>query len=451
MRLPIFIAALSGFVVSQIQAQQTPDGFTVQERPGLAMVKSQPWAKDKDATVTEFAAFTDRSVKGTPGAGYFEFRTKSGNRTQIPASRVVELLVYPRVEDYPEISTDEDRAAIEKTITSIEALNKRFPSTQSYTSPYVKAIAAELGKYKAGQLKVEGTWVQKIEHQREKADQLAGMLKVEILRAKPLADFDMRNDPRFRALQEMSASDPTLQPLLKSVTDYYDKTARAEKRKALLVQLSDEKLSRESAQELVTTLRGLKPDEDKQSTDFVKAWDISSSRLDGIDVSSREISEAIEMTFENMQTASTPPPLPAKLAGELATLNSQIRDYEANKPPAQLALPKNRVDALAALGADYKALPEQLAAKDLFAAKLSLDKLAAFGTAIGPNTGGTMDNLRKVVTQSIDEFTKLTDEGKQLANSGKPQEALAKYEAAYALVADPDVEKQIESLKSGAQ
>jgi ribosomal protein S7 len=58
-----------------------------------------------------------------------------------------------------------------------------------------------------------------------------------------------------------------------------------------------------------------------------------------------------------------------------------------------------------------------------------------------------VSGLRRQAVGKIEQFTRLRDEGKLLADSGKKSEALEKLEAAFSLMPDRDVAQQIGLLK----
>ena len=56
----------------------------------MVLVKLQPWSKNAEATVLEFnPSLIGRD--GTPGAGYYEFRTKNADRRQVQGGAVSSL------------------------------------------------------------------------------------------------------------------------------------------------------------------------------------------------------------------------------------------------------------------------------------------------------------------------------------------------------------------------
>lgn len=426
---------------------QSADGFTVQKRGGIALVKPQPWSNNAEAIVMEFQSFTDRTVKGTPGAGYFEFHNQQGNKRQVAASKVVELFVYPQASDYPKIQDDADRQALDRILQKIKNLSATYPASRTYLTAPAKEITAEIAQYEAGKIKIDGKWLARAQHQREKARELAGQLKVDIVRAKPVRTFDLENDPRFASLQELGATDATIEPMIKELLDFYKKTERNEQRQALLQKLSSPDTSPTAAQLAITTLKTLKPEEDPRTVAFLKQWETSTQVRQQLDQEIQRVTADIEASFKDLKNPQTPPPLPQKVSDDIAALNKRIRDYRVTNPPPQLDAPKKVSRALTAFEVEFPKLQQQFGEKKLFDAKSTLDDFAPLALDIGPNTAAWVDSLKEFTQKKTETFSKLRDEAKLLANSGKPLEAIAKYEEAYAIIPDPDVAQQIALLK----
>ena len=76
----------------------------------------------------EFQAFINRTADGTPGAGYYEFRTKKANRRQVPTARIVKLVVYPSIEEIKEIVTPEDRRTVIAKIEELQVTRAKYPA-----------------------------------------------------------------------------------------------------------------------------------------------------------------------------------------------------------------------------------------------------------------------------------------------------------------------------------
>ena len=80
-------------------------------------------------------------------------------------------------------------------------------------------------------------------------------------------------------------------------------------------------------------------------------------------------------------------------------------------------------------------------------AKDILDELARNADLFGPETMRAVSGLRRQAVAKIEQFTRLRDEAKLLADSGKKSEALAKFEAAFSVIPDSDVGQQIAQLR----
>ncbi|MGB9273984.1 MAG: hypothetical protein WCC08_01975, partial [Terrimicrobiaceae bacterium] len=152
-----YIAILLCLTASTFQGQ-SGDGFSVQQRPGLALIKPQPWSKDSEVAVLEFQAFINRTADGTPGAGYYEFRTKQAGRRQVPVGRIVKLVVYPDVDQFPELVSAQDRQSLASRIEEIRAIVAKFPVSRSYLDPSTALLREELAQYDSGKVKTEGVW-----------------------------------------------------------------------------------------------------------------------------------------------------------------------------------------------------------------------------------------------------------------------------------------------------
>ena len=80
-------------------------------------------------------------------------------------------------------------------------------------------------------------------------------------------------------------------------------------------------------------------------------------------------------------------------------------------------------------------------------AKDILDDLAYNADLFGPETRRAISGLKRQAVGKIEQFTRLRGEAKLLAESGKRTEALAKFEAAFSVIPDSDVGRQIAQLK----
>ncbi|HEY5813501.1 MAG TPA: hypothetical protein VIT23_12715, partial [Terrimicrobiaceae bacterium] len=217
---------------------QSGHGFSVRERAGLVLVKPQPWSKDNDATLLEFDAFINRTADGGFGAGYYEFRTKSAGRRQIPRARIVKLIIYPYPEQFREIVTPEERGTLVSKIDELSAAAAKFPASRNYLEPLIGKLADEVRRYDSGEVKTDGAWMTKDAYIKRLATRVAGQLKQEIARAKSSTDIDLEDDPSFAALKELAKDNSDARQLATDVSSQYETLLRAEKRRALLARLS---------------------------------------------------------------------------------------------------------------------------------------------------------------------------------------------------------------------
>jgi hypothetical protein len=441
--LALFLA-FSGALLS-IAAAQSADGYTEQQLGGVALVKPQSWSSANDTTVVEFKAYTDRTVRGTPGAGYYIFKSPAGNDRQISASKVAELFIYPSAAVLSRIANDTDKQNLEKLIGQMKKLIATYPATASYINPKIKQVEGELAQYASGKVKYDGEWMERTAHQREKADQIIALIKADISRTKVASDYDMQSDPRYQALLTMK--DASVGPLVEELVAFYDKKDRADQRTKLLAELNSKDTTFSEAQTSVMALKSLKPEEDPNAESFLKSWDASADAYEKITRSLKNATVEFEKLFSGGELLTEFPVLPEALAKELPGLSKSITDYQATKYPPQLELPPDLSSSIKDFAKSYPSLQKQLADHKLFEAKDTLDSLVDPASHIGAKTRAAFIKTQKYLVAQISQFTKLRDEAKLLEGTSKPQEALAKYESAYSIVADDAVAQQIELLK----
>lgn len=446
---PSFLAAFIVFSAGTGRSQPA-DGFTVQERPGIIIVKPQPWSKESDAMVFEFQAFIDRTASGAAGAGYYEFRAKQGDKRQIPTSRVVKLIVYPDPQLVWEVTKTEDRQSLQNTINEIKAVIAKFPASRTYVEPPLKKLEDEAALYDAGKVKFEGLWISRDAFVKTQAANLAELLKAEIVRAIPPSSFDLPNDPKYLALVEFSATSPGIKALTAELAASYGKLVRAEKRKALLMRLADASLTLPAATEAVSQLKALQPAEDAKSAAFVKLWDTGSATLKSTMTEASTLAASLEGELSANKTEDAAPKLSPELDAAISALNEKMTLLVASKPPPQFLTGSRQALAVCAAGTGFKKLQTIFADKRFLEAKDLLDNLSRQTPFIGPESTRVVTGLQQFTATEIDEFTRLREEAKLLSDSGKKTEALGKYEAAYSVIPDNSVGDEIAKLKPAA-
>lgn len=438
------ILAFSGALLLRATAQSA-DGYTEQQLGGVALVKPQSWSGASDATVMEFKAYTDRTVKGTQGAGYYIFRSPAGNNRQVSASKVAELFIYPSAAVLNRVANDTDKQNLEKLIVQMKKLIATYPATASYINPKITQVEGELAQYASGKVKYDGEWMERTAHQREKAEQIVALIKADISRTRVASDYDMQSDPRYQALLAMK--DTSVAPLLNDLVAFYDKKDRADQRTKLLAELNSKDTTFSEAQTAVMALKSLKPDEDPNAESFLKSWDASADAFEKITRSLKNTTAEFEKLFATDQIMTEFPVLPEALAKELPELSQSITDYQATKYPPQLELPPDLSASIKDFTKTYSPMQKNLAEHKLFEAKDALDSLIDPAAHIGKKTRAAFIKTQKYLVAQIAQFAKLRDEAKLLEGTSKPEEALAKYESAYSIVSDDAVAQQIELLK----
>ena len=147
-RFVLFCALIS---LVPLQAQER-DGNTIVQTPGIALVKPQPWSKPADAEVVKFSAVTDRTARGSVGAGYFVLRLPSGKDTQVPSARVVKLILKPKTTN--ELIEDSQRKELQKNIDEIKSAIAAVPAAATALADYLKPLQAAATRYDAGDVMI---------------------------------------------------------------------------------------------------------------------------------------------------------------------------------------------------------------------------------------------------------------------------------------------------------
>lgn len=422
---------------------QTSDGFRATEKGGVALVKPQAWSPDDQISVVEFLSFTDRSVKTSPGAGYFELRTAKNPNVQIAAARIVKLIVFP---DAPKDLTEPaQRADLQKMIDEFEGLSTRVPEARSAIAPSLALLKAEAAKYDGGSVKEDGVWVPRTVYFKKKAGALVELLKTEMTESGNIRSFDLENNQYFLGLQDLAAAEKSVQPMVAGVQSLFGSMKRQAERSAVMTKLRAPGLDRAGAEELVAQLNRLQPAEDKEAAAFLQSWN---SAIAGAGNVTRLIEEA-QAAFENGLTIGDDkvPVVPGDVADKVRLVAASLDQFRAGHPPVQIKVPAGSADAMSACVARLPSVGTQMKARQFLEAKSILDPLVEQAPSIGPKTVAALAGVQSVVTTQIERFQALRNEAKMLADSDKIEQAIKKYEEAFAVIPDKDLTARIEALK----
>jgi len=184
-RFVLFCALMS---LVPLHAQER-DGSTIVQTPGIALVKPQPWSKPVEAEVVKFSAFTDRTARGSAGAGYFVLRLPSGKDTQIPSARLVKLILKPKA--ITELIDDSQRQELQKSIDEIKSAIAAVPAAATALADYLKPLQADATRYDAGEIMVSpNKWDTRENYRRLEIAKIEQRLRRAMTEAKIKKDFD---------------------------------------------------------------------------------------------------------------------------------------------------------------------------------------------------------------------------------------------------------------------
>lgn len=440
-RANVFVFAM--FLAAATVAAASNASDRGQEKPGIALVKPQSWSQDDQATALEFLGYVDRSVKTHPGAGYFEFHTARSSHYQVPASRVVKLVIFP--EEPGEVITTEQREALRRSIEELELLSKKFPTAVRSLKTPLEHLRIDAEKYDSGYIKTDGQWIARTVYFKQKANALVEILTTELTSKKNLGKTHLESNQYFRGLLELANGEPSVQPLVESVRALYEQLVRKQRRADILGKLNAPNLTFSEAEILVKQLKSLRPAEDPESSKLVQNWDAAVARAEQL---SKQVTELRASLEAEMATASGKPPMISpELSGRVQQVAEAVKQFCASSPSPVIRVP----DALArAMNAYVQGLPlvvKQMEKRQYIEAKALLDPIIPQASLIGPDCASTMGGLQRKVTGEVEKFQSLRNEAKMLAEGDKLEEALKKYEEAFAVIPDKNIAAQIEALK----
>lgn len=426
---------LPAFALISFLSPLAAQSVSLQQRPGVAMVKPQAWSKDEQATVLEFQAVSNHT-------GYYQFRTAKTPAHQVPSAKVVTLIFFP--ESPADIASAPQREALQKTIDDFVAAGKRFPSAARPLGQAVAPLKSDAEKFDAGNIKAGGQWMSRSIYFQQKAGALADLLRPEILASPKIKDFDLSANQYFIGLKDLASSEPSVRAVIVGIQSLYDSMVRKQDRGELLRQLNAGGLTFEQAAELVKRLKSLQPQEDAAANLFVQSWDAATGKASQL---TAQII-AVQGQFEaSVPDASSAPAISPELLAAIGKMADAVRQYRSGSPPVAIQVPLQTADAMVALADNLPLLDKRIKARELLDAKAIMDPLLRQAGLIGPKTSLALAATQKKVNGDVDKFLILRNEAKMLADGDKIEEALKKYEQAYAIVADKEVATQIEALK----
>jgi len=420
---------------------QERDGNTVVETPGIALVKPQPWSKPAESEVVKFSAFTDRTARGSAGAGYFVLRLSSGKDTQIPSARVVKLILKPKPPT--ELLDDPQRKELQKSIDEMKVTISAVPAAAKVLSDYLKPLQDAASRYDAGEvMTAPGKWETLEKYRLSEIQKIEQRLRTSMREAKIKKDFDLDSNADFSRLSVFAGSDASLKNRLDSMKNELAKLVAGEEQEAILLKLKSP-LSPSEADLLLGQLNAL-PDPSLRTASVLRQADVASAISKDIE----SLKQGFEgLWIEDSLSKGAFPDLPNELAAQIDTLTSRIIVYHAGSPPAGIWIPQSTFDAYVAIKNAFPTLQTHLSDRDYRAAIEDVNALASHARQIGTKTSAALATIKSYSEERIAKFSALVDEGNALLAGVDKKTALAKFQDALAVMPDANLQQRISEIK----
>ena len=420
---------------------QDRDGNTIVQTSGVALVKPQPWSKPSEAEVVKFSAFTDRTARGSAGAGYFVLRLPSGKDTQIPSARIVKLILQPKTPT--ELIEDSQRSELQKSIDEMKTAIAAVPAAGTVILEYLKPLQAIASRYDAGEVMTSpDKWETRDKYRQSEILKVESRLRRAMADAKIKKDFDLNSNADFSKLTELAASDAALQARLDAMRVECAKLVSREEQDAILVKLQAP-LSPSAAAILLDKLKSLS-DPSPRTTSVLRQADIAVELTKEIDA----LKLGIESLWnEESLSKGILPTAPADLTSQIGSLTSKLAVFRAGSPPAGIWLPAPAFDACVTLKDALATLQARLTERDYKAAIEGVSALMPSARQIGSKTTAALESIKSYAEGQIAKFSTLVDEGNTLLNGTDKKLAVAKFQEALAVMPDANLEKRISEIK----
>ena len=436
-RIAILCAAI---LIVPLHAQER-DGNTIVQTPGIALVKPQPWSKPAESEVVKFTAFTDRTARGSAGAGYFVLRLPSGKDTQIPSARVVKLILNPKMPT--ELVDDSQRRELQKSIDEITAAIAAVPAASAALNDYLKPLQVAAARYDADEVMVgPNKWETREKNRQSEIAKIELRLRRAMTEAKIKKDFDLNSNADFAKLMELAETDAALKARLDAMKVECAKLVSREEQDAILAKLQSP-LSPSAAALLLDQLKALS-DPSPRTTSVLRQADVAAALTKDIDT--------LKQSFENLWNQESlsngaMPAVPAEISTQIDALTSKIAVFHAGAPPAGIWLPSSTFDACVSIKNALPTLQVRLTERDYRAAIEGINALSAPARQIGSKTTEALESLKSYANGQIAKFSALVDEGNTLLTGTDKKLALAKFQEALAIMPDANLEKRISEIK----
>jgi hypothetical protein len=389
----------------------------------------------------KFSAFTDRTARGSAGAGYFVLRLPSGKDTQIPSARIVKLILKPKTTT--ELIDDSQRKELQKNIDEIRSTIAAAPAAATALADYLKPLQAAATRYDTGEVMIGADkWETREKNRLSEITKIEFRLRRAMTEAKIKKDFDLDANADFSRLMEFAESDAALKARLDAMRLECAKLVSREEQDAILVKLQSP-LSPSAATLLLDQLKALS-DPSPRTVSVLRQADVAAGLTKGID----GLKQGFESLWsEESLSKGAVPVAPADITTQIDALTSKIAVFHAGAPPVGIWLPASAFDSCVTLTNALPTLQARLSERDYKAVIEETTALSPSARQIGSKSTEALKTLKSYANGQIAKFSALVDEGNTLLTGKDKKPAVAKFQEALAIMPDANLEKRISEIK----
>ena len=433
----LFLVFFGSFAASLLA--QSSDGHAAVEKSGFALVKPQPWSSPSQASPLKFTAYTDRSARGTPGAGYFVFRVANQTDRQIQVAQIVKVVTQPEVPN--NISNQAECDLIKEAIADFRDLSKAYPIAKTFIDEMIKPLAADVVKYESGQIKIDGDWKTKIEVSHQDKTTCETKLKKEFFGAKNPARFDMESNLYYIKLLEFSKGDPELSKRLAALKLEHQRLREQDENKETLSKLNDATLTSNDVDLVIKRLNAL-PDPDA----VVRSILNQAKQAEVIESQVKELRAIIEAKFDSLQ--SPVPGWSLDDRNKVQKLSQEFDEFKSSAPPAAIHVPIVTIKAIILFDQRLDGIVSAVQEHKYLEVNTTIATLVDPSSKIGVHTQQWVAWLLTFTTTQVAAFTKYRTAAVTLQKEGKYEAALAKYQEALAVMPSPEVSAEMRLIST---
>ena len=430
----VFFGSFAGSLLAQ-----SSDGHVAVEKSGFALVKPQPWSSPSQASPLKFTAYTDRSARGTPGAGYFVFRVPNQNDRQIPVAQIVKVVPQPEVPN--NISTQAECDLIKKAVADFRDLSKAYPIAKTFIDEMINPLSSDVAKYESGQIKIDGDWKTKIEVSHQDKTTCETKLKKEFFGAKNPARFDMESNLYYIKLLEFSKGDPELSKRLAALKLEHQRLRAQDENKEVLSKLNDATLTSNDVDLVIKRLNAL-PDPDA----VVRSILNQAKQAEVIESQVKELRAIIEAKFDSLQ--SPVPGWSLDDRNKVQKLSQEFDEFKSSAPPAAIHVPIVTIKAIILFDQRLDGIVSAVQEHKYLEVNTTIATLVDPSSKIGVHTQQWVAWLLTFTTTQVAAFTKYRTAAVTLQKEGKYEAALAKYQEALAVMPSPEVSAEMRLIST---